>query len=156
MIKESLKWSWKSFTYLSKTDLYKILRLRIEVFVVEQKCAYQDLDDLDQESNHLMAMNEKGQLIAYLRLIPPGLKFKEPSLSRIITSQKKKYRGVGLGKELIFRGIKKTKYLYPDVGNRIGAQKQLVDLYESLGFQISGLPYLEDGITHVQMVLSHE
>ena len=156
MNKQEPSWIWRSFEELNKTELYEILKLRSEVFIVEQECLYQDLDGLDTESNHLLGLNSDNILVAYLRLIPPGLKFKEPSLSRIITSEIESYRGVGLGKELIVRGIKKSIDLYPKMGNRIGAQERLKIFYENLGYQALGSSYMEDGIPHIQMFFRND
>jgi|TARA_B110000014_G_scaffold264264_1_gene264480 ElaA protein len=151
--KEEINWVWKEFKALTADELYSILKLRIEVFSVEQECIYQDLDGIDNLSFHLMGLDNSDELVAYLRLISPDVKFKEPSIARVVTSLKANFRGMGLGKLLVEKGIKKSMELYPNQGNRIGAQKRLVGFYEYFGFKISGSAYLEDGIPHINMVL---
>ena len=153
---KDINWSWKQFEDLTLRELYEILKLRIEVFSVEQQCPYQDLDDLDMCSHHLMGLDKENKLVAYLRLISPGFKYKEPSIARVISSRKANCRGIGLGKVLVQEGIKRSNKLYPGAGNRISAQERLTGFYEALNFKVSGFTYLEDNIAHIEMVLSDE
>lgn len=139
----------KSFKELNVDELYQILRLRSEVFVVEQNCAFQDIDNKDQESYHLCCYAD-GILVGYARLLPAGLSYTEISIGRVITAAS--YRGMGLGKELMHKSIEACEKLFKDSAIRIGAQQHLAQFYNSLGFIESGEPYDEDGILHIEMV----
>jgi ElaA protein len=141
-------WSCKAFTELSNQELYKILQLRASVFVVEQNCPYQDCDDKDQASYHLMGW-QNGNLVTYTRILPPGLAYKEPSIGRVVTSSA--VRRTGIGRELMTNSIEKTHELFGKGPITIGAQLYLKKFYESFGFKQIGDPYLEDGIEHIKM-----
>ena len=143
-----INWQCKYFTELSTPELYKILRLRIEVFAVQQNCVYQDCDDKDQDSLHLMGW-KNGILVAYARLLPPGLAFDAPSIGRVVTSPGN--RRTGLGKELMQVAISKIKELYGDSDITISAQVYLKNFYSSFNFQSVGESYIEDGIDHIRM-----
>ena len=147
----NIQWSLKEFEHLTPSELYAILQLRNEVFVVEQNCVFQDADDKDQHCSHLMGWLE-GRLVAYTRLVPPGVSYKEPSIGRVITSPL--VRRTGAGKELMTRSIEAVKALYGNIPQRIGAQLYLKNFYSSFGFIVAGDVYLEDGIEHIEMVLS--
>ena len=139
----------KSFNELSPAELYAILQLRNEVFVVEQKCIFQDADNKDQKSHHVMYW--KGhELIAYCRLLPPGLAFTEMSIGRVLSSPGS--RGISAGKQLIAEAIDCCHQLFGKGPIRIGAQCYLINFYASFGFKTDGAVYLEDGIEHVEMV----
>ncbi len=150
----NITWYIKTFNELNTGELYQIIRSRVEVFVLEQNCPYQDLDNRDYESWHLFAVDsseksENRRIVAYLRVVKPGLRFPEPSIGRVITL--KSHRRIGLGRELMQRGIEFTEKTFPKQGIRISAQKYLEHFYKSLGFEtVSGI-YLEDGIKHVEM-----
>ena len=146
-----MNWILKPFTDLTATELYAILQLRNEVFVVEQDCVYQDLDNKDQPAFHLMAWNDN-ILCAYTRLIPPGIAYAEPSIGRVVT--KPSERRTGLGKELMKRSLHELEKLYGKQPVRIGAQLYLLAFYQSLGFGQQGEIYDEDGIEHIEMVKS--
>ena len=146
-----LIWGFNHFDKLKVTALYAILRGRSQVFVVEQNCVYLDMDNCDQNCYHLSAWNQDGQLAAYLRVVPPGLKFVEASLGRVISTESS--RGTGAGKELLKRGIQACQDLYPNTAIRIGAQYYLESFYRSFGFQTVSDIYLEDDIQHVEMIL---
>ena len=144
--------SFKSYDDLSKTELFDIFFLRQEVFVVEQNCAYQDADLKDKVSHHLMAYSNH-ILIAYLRIIPPGISYEEPSIGRVVTSIN--YRGKGYAKNLMQFAIQKVDYIYEGSNIRISAQEYLIPFYESLNFKVIGNIYLEDDIPHIQMLYSN-
>ena len=143
-----ITWINKKFDELLPEELYAILQLRIEVFVVEQNCIFQDADDKDQPSLHLMGWREK-KLVAYTRIVPPGLSYKEPSIGRVVTSPQE--RGKGTGHKLMQVSINKVHELYGLTDIKIGAQLYLKKFYESLGFVQSGDVYPEDGIDHIEM-----
>ncbi len=147
---ENLSWEWKSFSDLKRDELYDILRFRQEIFVVEQKSWYLDADGLDQCSLHLLVL-DKGTLIGYLRLTPPGEKYPETSIGRV--SIHVDYRGEKLGDHLLIMGIKKGKEVYGSGSCRISAQEYLISYYEKHGFKVQGSPYDEDGIQHIEMLL---
>ena len=147
---DALSWDWKSFDELKRDELYDILRFRQEIFVVEQKSWYLDADGLDQCSLHLLVL-DKGTLIGYLRLTPPGKKYPEISIGRV--SVHEDYRGKKLGDHLLIKGIKKGKEVYGSGSYRISAQEYLISYYEKHGFKVQGSPYDEDGIQHIEMLL---
>ena len=144
------EWSIQAFAELDTNTLYEILELRQAIFVVEQNCPYQDLDGLDQPAIH-MSCREGDTLLAYQRCLPPGTSYRESSIGRIIVSAAA--RGRQLGRELVQRGIDFNRKQWPGHDIRIGAQAHLADFYGSLGFQVVGDEYIEDGIPHVHMVL---
>jgi ElaA protein len=144
----TLHWIKKKFDELSVAELYTILRLRAEVFVVEQNCAYLDTDNKDQYCHHLMGWKDD-ELIAYTRLVPPGVSYEYPSIGRVVTSPTAR-RG-GFGRMLMEKSIEETISLYGKTPIRIGAQLYLKDFYTSLGFITSSEIYLEDGIEHIEM-----
>lgn len=142
----NLRWKDRAFDELTPAQLYAILALRERVFVVEQKCAYQDADGYDAASRHLWAEDDTGALHAYLRIVPAGVKFAEVSIGRVVTSPQA--RGAGLGRVLMQRGIA----LAGPVPVRIGAQAHLEAFYTSLGFARCSDVYDEDGIPHIEML----
>ncbi len=146
----SLSWILKKFTELSPEELYAIIRLRNEVFVIEQNCIYQDADNKDQGSLHLCGW-AGDELLAYTRLIPLGLSYEECSIGRVVTSPS--HRNTGLGRELMQVSIEKTFAAFKTNTIKIGAQVYLKSFYESLGFRQSSDTYLEDGIPHILMLL---
>jgi ElaA protein len=145
----STEWLLKTFEALTPFELYAILQLRNEVFVVEQNCVFQDADDKDQASWHLMGMQEH-RLVAYTRLVPPGVSYTEPSIGRVVTSPQ--VRGTGIGKELMQRSISECYALFGQHAIKIGAQYYLKQFYGSLGFEQVSEIYLEDGIEHIYML----
>lgn len=134
---------------MTKDELYKILRLRAEVFVVEQDCPYQDVDNKDQKALHVYAM-EEGEAIAYTRIFYAGDYFQEPAIGRVVTKQK--YRGTGLGQILMEKTIEKMQELGLATEIRISAQQYLKNFYKGFGFKQIGEPYMEDGIPHIGML----
>ena len=138
----------KLFNELSLDELYEILRARAEVFVVEQNCAYQDLDEVDKESYHVY-LREDGKIVAYLRVIDKGKRLDEVSLGRVITLQRRQ----GYGTKVMKIGIEVAKEKFGAKKIKIGAQAWAKPFYEQVGFrQISG-EYMEDGIPHIYMIL---
>jgi ElaA protein len=144
-----MNWSLKKFEELTPYELYAILQLRNEVFVVEQNCVYQDADNKDRYSFHLMGWKDE-KLLAYTRLIPAGTAYAEPSIGRVVTSPSA--RGIGAGRELMEQSINNIYKLFGKQAIRIGAQLYLKKFYSSLGFEPTGSIYLEDGIEHIEMV----
>ena len=145
-----LTWSCKNFNDLTPQELYAIMQLRNEVFVVEQNCVYQDADNKDQLSYHFMGF-ENEKLVAYTRIVPAGVSFSDVSIGRVVTSPS--LRRTGFGKELMERTIEEVYKLFGKVPIHIGAQLYLKKFYEALGFQQSSKPYFEDGIEHIEMML---
>lgn len=146
----ALQWSWHRFAELSPEALYAILELRSRIFVVEQNCVFPDMDGRDRDCEHLCGWNESGALIAYLRLVPPGIKSSEAALGRVVVEQNA--RGTGLGRAVMVEGLKRCDALYPGKPIKVSAQQHLERLYNSLGFQAIAAPYLEDGIWHLDMI----
>ena len=139
----------KPFAELSPYELYAIIRLRNEVFVVEQNCVFQDADNKDEHADHLMIWDDQ-QLVAYARLLPAGAAYKEMSIGRIVSSPA--YRGTGAGKLLVSKAIDLCRELFEDGPIRIGAQLYLENFYASFGFVKTSDVYLEDGIKHIEMI----
>ena len=146
-----ISWILKKFDELTIHELYAILQLRNEVFAIEQTCVYPDMDNRDQPSYHLMCMQNK-KLVAYARIIPPGIVYTEPSIGRVVTSPIA--RGTGTGKELMKRSISCILELYGKTPIRISAQVYLQKFYTEFGFQSIGDVYMEDSIEHIEMVKS--
>lgn len=139
----------KKFNDLTALELYEILKSRSEVFIVEQECPYQDIDDKDKKSYHLY-LEEENRVIAYLRIIPPGISYKEASIGRVIVLSE--YRNKGLARNLILKAIAFIKNNLDENEIRISAQKYIIRFYESVGFNQITNEYLEDGIVHVGML----
>ena len=147
----NITWYHKHFKELNTTELYQILQLRNEVFIVEQHCPFQDLDDKDLKCYHLIGFDTESQkVMAYTRIVPAGISFEEASIGRVITSPLA--RKVGIGKQLMNKSIELLEELYGGVSIKIGAQLYLKKFYESFGFQQVEEVYLEDGIEHILMI----
>jgi ElaA protein len=138
----------KKFDELTTRELYEIYKLRSKVFVVEQNCAYQDVDDKDLAAAHLMLWDE-GRLEGYARVIPPGMSYAEASIGRVLVE--KVQRGQGAGKILMEYALAKCRELYNSKEIVISAQTYLTRFYEQLGFSAEGETYWEDDIPHVRM-----
>jgi len=147
---KKLNWILKKFEALTPYELYDIMWLRNEVFVVEQNCVYQDADYKDQKGWHYMGVDEEGKLMAYVRLLPPGVSYEEPSIGRVLTNPAA--RGTGVGRLLMQNAIEQCKALFGDVPIKIGAQYYLLQFYSSLGFVQTSAIYLEDNIEHIEMI----
>ncbi len=145
-----MNWVVKTFEELSKSELYSILQLRAEVFVVEQNCAYQDMDGTDQKSIHLFGI-ENDKVLAYARLIPPGISYETASIGRVVVSPS--IRSKGTGKELMKQAIQNIEILFKTKSITISAQEYLMKFYNELGFKETGSTYLEDNIPHIKMKL---
>jgi ElaA protein len=143
-----MTWTLKRFDELTVHELYAILQLRNEVFAVEQNCVYTDLDNKDQQCWHLMGM-EDNKLLAYTRILPPGISYTDPSIGRVVTAAS--IRKKGIGRELMLRSIDACQKLFGHTSITLSAQLYLKDFYSSLGFTACGSVYQEDGIDHIQM-----
>lgn len=147
-----IRWVCKSFDQLTTTELYRILALRQQVFVVEQYCPYQDVDGVDLECFHLMGCDKNNKLIAYARLIPNGISYPNAtSIGRILSAPEN--RTSGIGRKLIEASILHMKKRFGSQTIRIGAQCYLLGFYLKFGFKALGEVYLEDGIPHLSMEL---
>jgi len=135
---------------LGQERLYEILKLRLEVFVVEQKCAYQDLDNKDEKALHLVG-EENNKIIAYTRIFRKGDLLKNSSIGRVLV--KKEYRNKDDGRIIMRRSIEKLKEDPKEEKIELSAQKYLLKFYSELGFEKKGEEYLEDNIPHVKMIL---
>ncbi len=151
---QSLRWRCLSFETLSGAELYRVLKLRAEVFVVEQACVFQDMDGLDPACTHLLCETPDGaggpRLLAYSRLLPAGLAFTEASIGRVATAPLT--RGSGLGHALMRESISQLQRLWGEQPIRIGAQAHLQAFYRQHGFAPAGDLYVEDGIDHIEML----
>ena len=149
----SINYQIKSFHQLSLDELYDILRIRQEVFVVEQRCHYLDCDGKDRLSLHMIGRSEDGHIVAYCRLLPENVSYPgDVSIGRVLNAAA--VRGQGVGWQMMQTAIEKCKELWPGKDIRIGAQQYLKSFYGGLGFEQVGEPYLEDDIPHIEMVLS--
>lgn len=138
----------KTFEALSPAELYAILQLRQRVFVVEQACAYVDCDDHDQRALHLWTTDDR--VVAYARVLPPGEKFVEAAIGRVVSAPEA--RRTGAGRAIVARAIATIERVYGRVPIRISAQSYLLKFYGGLGFARAGGEYLEDGIPHHDML----
>ena len=139
----------KTFYELDTEDLYQILRLRSEVFVVEQDCVYQDIDNKDQNAIHLY-YKENNEILAYTRIFKAGQYYENPCIGRVVVS--KKNRGNDLGKKIMIDSIEYIKQNIKGEKIELSAQKYLDKFYKDLGFYKIGEDYLEDGIPHQRMI----
>jgi len=145
-----MKWHFAKFHDLSPQDIHDLYQARVAVFVLEQKCPFQDVDGVDPECWHLIGRGGDGSVFAYSRLVPPGVKYEEPSIGRVLTMAAA--RGSGAGRDLMLESLARAERLWPGRALRIGAQQYLEKFYGSLGFKTVSAPYDEDGIMHVEMV----
>ncbi|MDM1408380.1 GNAT family N-acetyltransferase [Myroides sp. DF42-4-2] len=145
----SIHWHTKAFEELTLDELYDIMQLRTNIFVVEQNCPYPELDGKDKNCLHVFA-TQHGKVIAYARIVPPGLSYKEISIGRVVVDQA--HRKDGLGKILLALTIEKIEEEFDQQPIQIGAQTYLKKFYSSFGFETVSAEYLEDGIPHVDMI----
>lgn len=145
----SINWQCKHFNQLSASELYSILQLRSEIFVVEQQCIFQDMDGLDLLSYHVMGYQENG-LVAHTRLLPAGVPYIEQSIGRVVV--KKIARALGIGRHLMEFSAENSYALFGRNAIKIGAQLYLKKFYQSLGYEPCSDVYDEDGIEHIHML----
>jgi ElaA protein len=145
----ALNWQFKSFETLTLAELYAVLQLRTEVFVVEQNCVFQDMDGADEKAMHLLGLQDD-KLVAYARCFNAGIKFNEASIGRVITHSC--LRGKGAGHALMQQAIVFTQQQWGEQPIRIGAQARLEKFYQQHGFTTASAPYIEDGIPHIEML----
>ncbi|MCR9226355.1 MAG: GNAT family N-acetyltransferase [Flavobacteriaceae bacterium] len=141
--------SVKTFDELTNYELYQMLRLRSEVFVVEQDCVYQDLDNKDQKALHVIGVKDN-EVVGYTRIFRPGDYFDNVSIGRVVVS--KEQRKYGLGKEMMLASLAAIDKKFPKSPIEISAQSYLLKFYSDLGFSAFGKEYLEDGIPHTRML----
>lgn len=144
---------FRTFSKLTPNQLYDVLRLRQQVFIIEQQCLYEDADGSDKQALHLLLYDNK-ELAGCLRIFDPGIKFDETALGRIVVA--KKYRGRDIGKQLIKRGLELAFQQFPASNIRIEAQLDLASYYNKYGFIEEGEVYLVDDISHIQMVFQKQ
>ena len=146
----NIEWRCRFFDKLTPAELYDIIQLRNDVFVVEQNCVFQDADGVDKNCFHLSGY-AGDTLVAYTRLIAPGITYAEASIGRVVNARD--YRGKGIGQELMQQSIHHCRLLFGNVPIKIGAQLYLKKFYEQFGFKIISDVYLEDNIPHIHMKL---
>ncbi|WP_374458408.1 GNAT family N-acetyltransferase [Chryseobacterium taeanense] len=150
-MKTNIIWKIKTFDEFSVSELYNVLKARIDVFVVEQNCPYPDLDDYDQKAVHIWA-EENGEVLANCRIFDRGIKYPEASIGRVLTTEKA--RGKRLGKQLIQYALDTIEARFHTSEVRISAQDYLLKFYGEFGFEDTGKKYLEDDIPHTEMFYS--
>jgi len=144
-----MNWTCVRFDELTVRQLYDMLALRSQVFVVEQNCVFLDIDGLDPQTLHLLGTGDDGALKAYARLIPPGLKAPDAVIGRVVTSPA--VRGGGTGRVLMAEAVAQCERLWPGHAITLHAQAHLERFYGSFGFMPVGDQYIEDGIPHIEM-----
>lgn len=150
MGRDLITWVSKPFDALSAREIHRILMLRQDVFVIEQECIYPDIDDKDDDSIHVFGVDQEQRVVAYARLVPPGRKYAEPAVGRVVVAGQG--RGVGLGYRLMECVLAEADKIYPGLGNRISAQAHLKAFYEAFGYTQVSEVYDEDGIPHIEML----
>jgi len=143
-----IRWTLHQFSELTNSDLYELLKLRSAIFVVEQNCVFPDMDDKDYSSYHLCGW-DNDKLVAYTRLLPPGLAYENCSIGRVVTAASVRRQGVG--RLLMKKSIEACQQLFSSRDIEIGAQLYLEQFYGSFQFKREGEVYLEDGIDHIHM-----
>ncbi len=146
---KNLHWHWAPFDALSSADWYEISAARESVFIVEQKCPFLDADGADPQCWHLTGKVD-AKVAAYSRIVPPGVKYSEASIGRVLTTLP--FRRGGYGRALMAEAVARTAALFPRHPIRIGAQRYLEKFYGGFGFETVSEPYDEDGIMHVEML----
>ncbi|HJD86015.1 GNAT family N-acetyltransferase [Empedobacter falsenii] len=147
---DEIIWHFKSFEELTSKELYKIIQLRNDVFVIEQDCIYQDADGKDFKCGHLWATIQD-EVVAYSRIVPQGISYEnEPSIGRVITNPK--FRRYGLGKQLMKNSVQVIENQFKTSSIRISAQSYLKEFYSTFGFKQVSEEYLEDDIPHIEML----
>lgn len=151
---KNLLWKIRSFHQMNVFELNAVFRLRQEVFILEQNCVYLDADGKDQFSEHVFGVDDDGRVLAYCRIVQPGVSYPEVSIGRIVTHAD--VRGTGLGKLLMEKALAFIDDRYGKVSIRLEAQQYLQKFYESYGFAAEGNTYLLDGIEHIEMLRNVE
>ena len=146
----TIDWHFAPFAQLTPLLLHELYQARVAVFIVEQSCVFQDVDGADPACWHLFGRDPSGTLLAYCRLVPPGVKYAEPSIGRVLTTQAA--RGSGAGRALMAEAVVRAEGLWPGQALRIGAQQYLDKFYGEFGFAQVSEPYDEDGIMHIEML----
>lgn len=146
-----MKWFTTRLENMDIKTFYDIIALRINVFIIEQNCLYEELDYKDYNATHLYAKNSDQKVIAYLRVLDPGVSFTEVSIGRVVVSPE--YRSLKLGRSLMEEGIRFIQKTFGEVPIRISAQAYLINFYHALGFRTVSEIYLEDDIPHIEMLL---
>jgi ElaA protein len=146
-----MTWMCCRFNELSSLQLYDVLQLRAAIFIVEQNCAYQDIDGLDMhpDTHHLLHYSAAGELLAYLRILAAGVSYSDVAIGRVVTAESA--RGQGLGHQLLVEGMNAAKSLWPEQDLYLSAQSHLQHYYQRYGFVTVTVEYLEDEIPHVGM-----
>lgn len=147
-----MEWKIKTFNELSNDELYEIIKLRSEVFIIEQQCIYEEYDGKDKKAYHLFGEKD-GEILVYLRILEKGVSFNEISIGRVLVN--KKYRNKGLAKEMMSCAIEFIEDTLNEKIIRISAQEYLLEFYSSLGFVKVSQVYLEDGIPHMEMLYNN-
>ena len=140
----------KFFQELSLEEFHDIIALRIQIFIIEQNCPYQEVDGKDKLAHHLFFKNEMDEIIAVTRILPQGISYAEVAIGRVVVHED--YRGTGLGNQLMSDSMNFVREEYGEVPVRLSAQKHLENYYGNHGFKSTGKEYLEDGIPHVEML----
>lgn len=143
-------WTWHAWAALKPDTLYGFLRLRSDIFVVEQNCVFPDMDGVDPQCEHLCGCDAGGRLLAYLRLVPPGVKAPQAALGRLVVARE--LRGRGLARAAVGQGLQRCAERFPGQAVFLSGQQHLEAFYASQGFETVSAPYLEDGIWHVNML----
>ena len=146
----SLQFQFKHFNELSLAEFHDLIALRIQVFVIEQNCPYQDVDGKDKSSIHAIGRTDSGEIVATARILPAGISYPEVAIGRVVVAES--MRGTGAGHQLMEECMRTIKSTFGDVSVRISAQKHLEKFYNSHLFVSTGKEYLEDGIPHVEML----
>jgi len=149
--KPELSWKVLPFAELTLVQLYEALKLRVDVFVVEQACAYHELDGIDPDCHFILGMDKEGHVVATARIAPPGLIYPLVSVGRVAIHPS--HRGLGYGYEIMARGIALSRDHFHAEAIKIAAQQYLEKFYQSLGFTTISESYLWDGIDHVDMIM---
>ena len=142
----------KHFNELSTEEFHDLIALRIQIFVIEQDCPYQEVDGKDKVAFHLFFKNENNEMIATTRILPQGISYDEVAIGRVVVHEN--YRGTGLGHQLMADSMSFVEQNFGKVPVRLSAQKHLENYYGNHGFQSTGKEYLEDGIPHIEMLYS--
>ncbi|MBL4817180.1 GNAT family N-acetyltransferase [Shewanella sp.] len=147
-----MQWSELAFNALSVDELYELLKLRVDIFVVEQNCPYPELDDKDRhsETRHLLGRNPLGNIVAYARVLAPGVSYPEVSIGRVAVAEQA--RGAGVAHQLMTESMRVACTYWPNENIQLGGQEYLKSFYQKLGFEPVSEVYLEDGIPHLDML----